>query len=182
MRFNISKFSFWFILSLLAVLSLACKNKKPVRKLIGEWEVINSTLTLKSSNTVVNYQARLGTLSLLKSKANKNDIYSNQGSWSFINFPDTIIPSSGNLIWASTDKGDYVTIPWNIHITFATEFVTGDPNRGGDYFDCYQGYLNVREVTKKNHYIIEGDIFRPMNDPTKSDYPVYNWVFELKEK
>ncbi|MCF8423694.1 MAG: hypothetical protein K9H41_05060 [Bacteroidia bacterium] len=179
MRINKIKIGLFCILSSFAIISLTCKNKKPVRKLIGEWEVINSTLTLKSSNAVLNYEAKLGNISLFKCKS---DLNYNEGSWSFINFPDSIIPSSGNLLWTSTDKDNYVKIPWNMHLIFSREATKGDPNRGGDYFNCYQGYFNVTEIKKKKHYLIEGDIFKTMNDPNKLDYPIYKWFFELKEK
>ncbi len=182
MKFDKHKFCFCFVFILFAAISFTCKNKKPVRKLIGEWEVINSTLTLKSSSTLLNSEAKLGTISLLRSKAAGDNSYFNNGVWNFINFPDSVIPSSGSLLWTSVDKDNYVKVPWRIQIIFSNEITKGDPNRGGDYFNCYQGYLNVTELKKEKHYLIEGDIFKPMNDPNKTDNPIYKWVFELKEK
>ncbi len=182
MKFDKHKFCFCFVVILFAAISFTCKNKKPVRKLIGEWEVINSTLTLKSSSTLLNSEAKLGTISLLRSKAAGDNSYFNNGVWNFIDFPDSVIPSSGSLLWTSVDKDNYVRVPWRIQIIFSNEITKGDPNRGGDYFNCYQGYLNVTEIKGRKHYRIEGDIFKPRNNPNRPEYPLYKWVFELKEK
>lgn len=181
-QFNKIKIAFWILLSFTLFFNSTCKNKKPVRKLIGEWEVINSTLTIKNSNAPSKFNATLGTLFLSKNKSKKVDFNSNDGSWNFVNFLDSIIPAFGNLLWKSLDKDNYVKIPWNLKIIFSTEITKGDPNRGGDFFDCYQGTFIVTELKKNNHYLIEGDIFKPMNDPNKIGHPTYKWIFEIKEK
>ncbi len=100
-----------------------------------------------------------------------------------MNFPNSVIPTSGNLLWTSNDKDNYVKIPWNMTIVFSTEITKGDPNRGGDFYDCYQGTFKVTELEKNKRYLVEGDIFKPTNnDPNKPDNPFYKWVFEIKEK
>ncbi len=82
-RLNKIKIAFWFLLSFSLLFNITCKYKKPVRKLIGEWEVINSTLTLKNSNAPGKFDATLGTLFLSKNKSKKDNLFSNEGSWTF---------------------------------------------------------------------------------------------------
>lgn len=147
------------IIFILISLNLGC-IKKAERRLIGDWEVINSTLHLKSSNALIHKVEKLGEMSLSRKKANPPNEHATEGSWSFENFPDSIIPNLGALLWTSTDKDNYVKIPWNIHLVFSTEYKNDVPKIIGGYFDCYQGYLNVTELKKNKHYKIEGDIFK----------------------
>jgi len=157
-------------------------TKKAERRLIGEWEIINSSLYIKSNYTLIHKADKLGEMSLSRKKANLPSEYANEGSWNFTNFPDSIIPVIGSLLWTSTDKDNYVKIPWNIHLIFSTEFKNDIPKLIGGYFDCYQGYLNVTELKKNMHYKIEGDIFKDQTDPNKPENANYRWVFELQKK
>jgi len=151
----------------------ACKNEKTERKLIGEWELVNSTLSLMDSNSVVHESEYIGNISFFNDKIDKSSIDMNNGSWKFNNFPDTIIPNLGDLSWTSTDKGDFNKIPWEMDIYFSREYVKDFPVQGSYYFDCYQGKFTVLELKNKKQYKISGYIFRP-------NKPYYTWIFELK--
>jgi hypothetical protein len=169
------------IIFILISLNFGC-IKKAERRLIGDWEVINSNLYLKSSNTLIHSSEKLGEMNLLKTKNDIDNQYLNEGSWNFENFPDSIIPALGSLYWSSNDKESYVKVPWKIDIIFSTEFKNAVPTQINGYYDCYQGNFSVTELKKKKHYKIEGDISKPQTDPNKPENPYYIWVFELKAK
>jgi hypothetical protein len=144
------------IVAFISLLTFGCKNEKVERKLIGEWEVINSILTTRDSAKLIHQADNLGTISFNKNKIDKTLIDLNLGSWNFNNFPDTIVLQNGNLSWTSTDKGDYMKIPWTLDIFFSTDYVKDFPVKGSTYFNCYQGKFDVTEVKNKSHYKIIG--------------------------
>jgi len=156
-----------------SIFIFACKNEKTERKLMGDWQLVNSTLSLMDSNTVIHESEYVGNISFNKDKIDNSLIDLNNGNWKFNSFPDTIIPVLGNLSWTSTDKGDYKEIPWELDIYFSREYVKDFPVQGSYYFDSYQGKFTVMELKKNNHYKINGYIFKP-------NKPYYTWVFELK--
>jgi hypothetical protein len=175
MIINKNSINIWSIVFLMVLLIVSCKNEKPERKLIGQWDLVNSKLSLLDSNTLVHETDYVGIVYLERNKIDKSLIDLNKGRWEFQNFPDTIIPSSGDLSWTSTEKGDFKKIPWKMDIYFSKDYVKDYPVQGSYYFDCYQGQFNVTELKKKEHYRINGYIYKP-------NMPYYSWVFELKER
>lgn len=168
-----------YLLGLILVF-LGCSNEKPERKLIGDWEIINSTLMVKDSPIMVHQTATLGTLSLKKTKTNEPNLDLNEGSWSIVNFPDSIIAATGHLSWTSTETGDFNKIPWNINLIFSTTYIKDFPVKGTGYFNVYQGNFLVTEIQKKSHYQFEGSIFKPNYTNGVSDPIRYAWKFEIK--
>jgi hypothetical protein len=174
----------WSILTLIGISLLSCRNEKAERQLIGNWALVNSTLYALDSNSKVLHQAeRIGEITLFKTKMEITRLNLNEGIWNFVNFPETIIPSSGSLVWSSTEKGEnWVKLPWTIDLIFSNDFRKDFPNQVDSDFYSYRGNFKVTELKKKKHYRLEGTINRPMYDPSKPDYLFYKWVFELKKK
>ena len=172
------------VFTLIGISLFSCRNEKTERQLIGDWELVNSILYALDSNSKVHHQAaRVGEITLFKTKMDITRLNLNEGSWNFENFPDSIIPSFGNLVWSSTEKGEnWVKLPWTIDLIFSNDFRKDFPNQLEGDFYSYRGNFLVTELKKKKHYRLEGIINKPMYDPNMPDYPFCKWVFELKKK
>lgn len=155
-------------------LTTSCEKSRTVNRLLGTWEIRNSVLQRVDSAGQEYKNDFLGTITL--TSENTNDQFNMyKGEWTFVSFPDSLIPLTGKLLWYSGDKGDFSRIPWYANLFFSQNTVI-NPHNGNTEIDGSHGNFSVSGNKKQEHYLFFSSGFLTQTRGT------YQWTFELVSK